>query len=204
MIKEVLLGKSLSIYFYTFYIAGIPEPWKRPSIAKIVIEALEACPDQIRPYMVKILQPLWTPRHSESWFQVVDFLYSIMESLDVNKIIVELGKEGNNINIKLFANVISNFCCNEKIFKEVICEAIHVNDKLVQLKGIELQGLLLQKINHVLNNDEVSATSKKQILFRLQNKIPSLNDILAIWNLEILEPTLTSHVDDTNDATNTK
>ena len=93
---------------------------------------------------------------------------------------------------------------NEKIFKEVICEAIHVNDKLVQLKSIELQGLLLQKINHVLNNDEVSATSKKQILFRLQNKIPSLNDILAIWNLEILEPTLTSHVDDTNDATNTK
>ena len=150
--------------------------------------------------MVKILQPLWTPRHSESWFQVVDFLYSIMETLDVNKIITELGKEGNNN--KLLGNVISNFCCNEKIYKEVICEAIQVKDKLVQLKGIEIQGLLLQKIDQVLNNDNVSATSKKQILFRLQNKIPSLNDIVAIWNLEVSEPTAISHEDDANDATN--
>ena len=184
-----------------FLIAGIPEPWKRPNIAKIVIGALGACPDQIRPYMVKILQPLWTPRHSESWFQVVDFLYSIMETLDVNKIVTELGKEGNN---KLLANVISNFCCNEKIFKEVICEALQVKDKLVQLKGIEIQGLLLQKIDQVLKNDNVSASSKKQILFRLQNKIPPLNDIVAIWNLEVSEPTVTSHQDDTNDATNSQ
>ena len=153
--------------------------------------------------MVKILQPLWTPRHSESWFQVVDFLYSIMETLDVNKIITELGKEGNNN--KLLGNVISNFCCNEKIYKEVICEAIQVKDKLVQLKGIEIQGLLLQKIDQVLNNDNVSATSKKQILFRLQNKIPSLNDIVAIWNLEVSEPTAISHEDDhANDATNSQ
>ena len=184
-----------------FLIAGIPEPWKRPNIAKIVIGALGACPDQIRPFMVKILQPLWTPRHSESWFQVVDFLYSIMETLDVNKIVTELGKEGNN---KLLANVISNFCCNEKIFKEVICEALQVKDKLVQLKGIEIQGLLLQKIDQVLKNDNVSASSKKQILFRLQNKIPPLNDIVAIWNLEVSEPTVTSHQDDTNDATNSQ
>ena len=125
-----------------------------------------------------------------------------METLDVNKIITELGKEGNNN--KLLGNVISNFCCNEKIYKEVICEAIQVKDKLVQLKGIEIQGLLLQKIDQVLNNDNVSATSKKQILFRLQNKIPSLNDIVAIWNLEVSEPTAISHEDDANNATNSQ
>ena len=165
-------------------IQSIVEPWKRPNLGRLVIAALGACPDQIRPYLMKMLQPLWKPRHSESWFQVVDFLYSIMETLDVYKITDELSENNN----KLLATVISNFCCNEKIFKEVICEAAKSNEKLVRLKGIELQGLMFQKINLVLSCEKVAPSSKKQILFRLQNKIPTLNEIVNIWMDEVNEP----------------
>ena len=72
-------------------ILSIVEPWTRPNLAKVVIAALGACPDLIRPYFSKMLQPLWTPRHSEAWLMVVDFLYAIMETLDVSKIIHDVG-----------------------------------------------------------------------------------------------------------------
>ena len=163
-------------------VQGIVEPWRRPNLAKIVVSALGACPDQIRPYFIKVLQPLWAPRHSESWFQVVDFLYAVMEGLDVTKIVSELSEKNN----KLLANVISNFCCNEKVFKEVIGEAMKSsNEILVRLKGIELEGLLLKKIEKVFQNEAVAQSSKKQILFRLQNKLPPLNEIVSLWNDEI-------------------
>ena len=35
-------------------ITNINEPWTRPNLAKVVIAALGACPDLIRPYFIKV------------------------------------------------------------------------------------------------------------------------------------------------------
>ena len=143
-------------------ITNITEPWTRPNLAKVVIAALGACPDLIRPYFIKVLQPLWSPRRSKAWLMVVDFLYAIMETLDVSKIVGDFDKNDEK-SWKQFTTVISNFCCNEKLFKEVILECMKVEDHLVKVKGLELQALILGKLEQVMLNDKVSAYSKRQV-----------------------------------------
>ena len=150
-------------------ITNIVEPWARPNLAKVVIAALGACPDLIRPYFMKVLQPLWSPRHSEAWLMVIDFLYAIMEALDMSKLVhTSLDKSGKQLIL-----VVSNFCCNEKVFKEVILECLKVDDHLVKVKGLELQALILGKLEQVLQNDKVPTYSKRQVPTYLEG-VPKL------------------------------
>ena len=163
-------------------ISGLVEPWTRPNLAKVVIAGLGTCPDLIRPYFSKQLQSLWTPRHSEAWFMVIDFVYAIMETLDVSNIIRDLKDKGKTLSL-----VTGNFCCNDKIFKEVIQECLKVDDHVVKLKGLELQALLLNKMDMVLKNETVSAFSKRQVLVKLQDKLPNLDKVEEVWSNEVGE-----------------
>jgi hypothetical protein len=166
-------------------IQGIQTPWSNPQLAKLVIGALGTCPDQLRPYISKVLQHLWEPRASDNWFQVVDFLYSIMQSLDMNKIIGNMSDYGNN---KHLTTVVSNFCCNEKIHREVILESLKSEESVVRLKGIELQALILNKLDQVLKSgSSVSNSSKKQILFRLLDKLPTLEQVSKLWQEQAVQ-----------------
>jgi len=161
-------------------ITNIVEPWTRPNLAKVVIAALGACPDLIRPYFSKVLQPLWTPRHSEAWLMVVDFLYAIMETLDVSKIIRD--HVGDDKNGKQLTTIISNFCCNEKVFKEVILECMKVDDHLVKVKGLELQALLICKLDQVLLNEKVSTYCKRQVILFFYSQLQkSLDRIIGTF-----------------------
>ena len=73
----------------------------------------------------------------------------------------------------------------EKIFREVILECLKADqDHLVKSKGLELQALLMNKIDQVLKEQTVTMSTKKQILFRLQDKIPSLTQVYKVWNEE--------------------
>lgn len=171
-------GSNQNLLMFNLIIS-INEPWARPDLAKIVIAALASCPDQIRPYIVKVLQPLWTPRPSEAWLLVVDFLYAILETIDIGKIIKDLSDKSKQLSM-----VASNFCCNERVFKEVIQECINHEASLVKAKGVELQALLTNKLDILLQSPKVSASCKRQVLFRLQDKVPTLNQIYSVWNQE--------------------
>ena len=129
------------------FLLSLNEPWTKPHLAKLVISSLATCPDQIRPYFAKVLQSLWTPRHSEAWFMLIDFIYAILETIDMPKIVQDLREKP-----KLMTTVVSQFCCNEKVFKEIVLECVNSNDHLVLVKGLELEALLLNKLNYVLQN----------------------------------------------------
>ena len=45
------------------------KPWDKSNTGKVVRCALEACPDQLRPYL-GTLENLWTPRDTENWYKV--------------------------------------------------------------------------------------------------------------------------------------
>lgn len=45
------------------------KPWEKPNIGDVVKFALEACPDQLRPYL-GTMENLWTPRDTENWYKV--------------------------------------------------------------------------------------------------------------------------------------
>jgi hypothetical protein len=43
-------------------------------------------------------------------------------------------------------------------------ESMKVEDHLVKVKGLELQALILGKVEQVMANDKVSAYSKRQVI----------------------------------------
>ena len=97
---------------------------------------------------------------------VIDFIYAIMETLDISKIVGDFcGKidKEKDPKFKQFNTVIGNFCCNEKLFKEVIIECMKVDNHLVKVKGLELQALILGKLEQVMQHEKVLAYSKKQV-----------------------------------------
>ena len=97
---------------------------------------------------------------------VIDFIYAIMETLDISKIVGDFcGKSGTEKDpkFKQFNTIIGNFCCNEKLFKEVIIECMKVDNHLVKVKGLELQALILGKLEQVMLHEKVLAYSKKQV-----------------------------------------
>ena len=53
------------------FLHSMAEPWTNPTLANLVIRSLSTCPDQIRPYFSKTIQPLWQPRASPAWYQVI-------------------------------------------------------------------------------------------------------------------------------------
>ena len=161
------------------FLNAICEPWTQPTLAKLVIEALSTCPDQIRPYLNKTLQPLWEPRASQNWFQVIDFLYAIFEGLDVNKIMAE---QGNHT--KTLIAVVCNFFVNDKIFKEVIQSGMKMDEHIVKIRVLELLALFCKKLEPVLHREN-SSNGRKQILFRLHEKLPQIQDLYSIWNIEV-------------------
>ena len=160
------------------FLNAIHEPWSNPTLAQLVIEALSTCPDQIRPYLTKTLQPFWQPRASQNWFQVIDFIYAIFEKLDVNKILREQGK-----NSKSLITIVCNFLVNDRIFKEVIQSGMKMDEHIIKVRVLELLALLCKKLEPVLNQENFS-NGKKQILFRFHEKLPQIQELHSIWNIE--------------------
>ena len=159
------------------FLHSIVEPWTNPTLANLVIQSLSTCPDQIRPYFSKTIQPLWQPRASPAWYQVIDFLHAILQGLNVDKILDDVQHS------KMQITVVCNFLVNEKIFKEIIQVGMQSNqDHVVKIKVLELLHMLLNKLEPVLL---INKSVAKQILFRLQDKLPSIQDLIGVWHNEL-------------------
>ena len=63
------LGRAYLLYFFPYFFQAMDKPWEKPNIGDVVKFALEACPDQLRPYL-GTMENLWTPRDTENWYKV--------------------------------------------------------------------------------------------------------------------------------------
>ena len=59
------------------------KPWEKSNIGDVVKSALQACPDQLRPYL-GTLENLWTPRNTDNWYKVgAVCLYALNQNQDI-------------------------------------------------------------------------------------------------------------------------
>ena len=167
------------------------KPWKEKHmslyISDIVIKSLAVCPDQIRPYLAKSLQPLWVPKEdSVTWKQVVIFLRKIFEVQDPLHIVQSISladanvipsEAGKDTVSRLQSNILSNIFCNDKIYREVINPALQSISPTVWREGLELFVILLEKIEKILSSKMISAEVQQQLIHRLSDKIASFQMI---------------------------
>ena len=175
------------------------KPWKEKHmslyISDIVIKSLAVCPDQIRPYLTKSLQPLWVPKEdSVTWKQVAIFLRKIFEVQDPLQIVKSISlADANVINSetgkdtvsKLQSNILSNIFCNDKIYREVINPALQSISPTVWREGLELFVTLLEKIEELLSSKMISAEVRQQLIHRLSDKIASFQILKGLWKKEL-------------------
>ena len=166
---------------------AISKPWEDPLLADIVVESLTTCPDQIRPYFIKTLQPLWAPTpNSSTWSKVFNMLTDIFEKLDVLGIVQSLGSKSDSEtrqpSVKLMSNVVGNLFVNERLFKEVIHASVSHPDPGIQEKGLALLRIVLGKLQQLFDHWQGSfGNAKKQILFKLSEKVPALSNVVQLW-----------------------
>ena len=175
------------------------KPWKEKHmslfLSEIVIQSLSVCPDQVRPYFSKALQPLWTPKEdSDTWKLVVIFLRNIFKALNTINIINTITSDASvtsdtisskDATSKILSNVIGNLFCNDKIFREVINPAISSSSRTMITEGYNLFVVLLEKIEYLLSSDDVVETTKENIVHRLIEKVVSQQVLVDAWTNEI-------------------
>jgi hypothetical protein len=59
------------------------------------VKSLSANPDQLKPFLQKVLQPLWTPRATQTWQQVSKLVVSLFEAIDLQPLMTEANKRPN-------------------------------------------------------------------------------------------------------------
>ena len=175
------------------------KPWKEKHmslyISDIVIKSLAVCPDQIRPYLAKSLQPLWVPKEdSATWKQVVIFLRKIFEVQDPLHIVQSISladanvipsETGKDTVSKLQSNILSNIFCNDKIYREVINPALQSISPTVWREGLELFVTLFEKIEELLSSKMISVEVQQQLIHRLSDKIASFQILKGLWKKEL-------------------
>ena len=175
------------------------KPWKGKHmslfLSEIIIQSLSVCPDQVRPYFSKALQPLWAPKEdSDTWKLVVIFLRNIFKSLNpiniLNNITSEASVTSDTVSSKdaaskILSNVIGNIFCNDKIFREVINPAISSSSRTIITEGYNLFIVLLEKIEHLLSSDDLVETTKENVVHRLIEKVVSQQVLVDAWTSEI-------------------
>ena len=104
-------------------------------------------------------------------------MHAILQGLDVDKILDDVQ------HTKMQITVVCNFLVNDKIFKEIIQVGIQSNQEhVVKVKILEFLHMLLSKLEPVLMTNKSVA---KQILFRLQDKLPSIQELVSVWHNEL-------------------
>ena len=174
------------------------KPWKEKHmslyISDIVIRSLVTCPDQIRPYLIKSLQPHWVPKEdSQTWKQVTTFLRKIFESQDpiciVKSILADtnLGSSESTKDSasKLQLNVLSNIFSNEKIYREVINPALKSNSPDVWKEGLKLFMVLIEKIENLFSSRIISNETQQQFIHRLSDKVVTFPILKDLWKKEL-------------------
>ena len=174
------------------------KPWKEKHmslyISDIVIRSLAACPDQLRPYFTKALQPLWTPKeNSPTWKLVAKFLRQIFELQDPVYIVKSLLQAESNIvsdsgkdtATKLLSNILCNIFCNDKIYREVINPALKSSSLDVSREGLQLFVVLIEKIEALFSNGVTSKDVQLQVIHRLSDKIVTFQVLKGLWKTEL-------------------
>ena len=175
------------------------KPWKEKHmslfLSEIVIKSLASCPDQLRPYFSKALQPLWTPKEeSDTWRLVATFLTKIYIAQDplyiVNNLqsdrIVNVSESTKDATSKLLANVLSNIFCNDKIYREVVNPSITSTSKALSTEGFKLLTVLMKKLEILLLSKVLPQPVKKQVIHRLSDKILPFKALADVWKQEIV------------------
>ena len=153
------------------------KPWEQPRLSELIAEALRTCPDQLRPYLT-CLEKVWSPRFTDCWLQVIDFLHVMFKRQDMLNTISELDSKQP----KLISSVIANVGCPERVMKEVVIPALENEHYIIRRKGVDLLSLFVVNLNRVL--DGANQSIKKSVLGRLAERIPSAQALSLFWDRE--------------------
>ena len=153
------------------------KPWEQTRLSDLIAEALRTCPDQLRPYLTS-LEKVWSPRFTDSWLQVVDFLYVLFKRQDMLSTIKELDSKQP----KLISSVVANVGFPERVMKEVVIPSMENEHYMVRRKGVDLLSLLVGNLIRVL--DGVNKSIKKSVLGRLAERLPSAQVLSQFWDTE--------------------
>ena len=156
------------------------KPWEKARISDVIAEALRTCPDQLRPYF-SCLEKAWSPRFTDCWLQVVDFICVLFKRQDILLTISELDSKQP----KLISSVIANVGCPERVLKEVVIAAMENEHHIVRRKGVDLLFLFVSNLNRVF--DGVNQSIKKSVLGRVSERIPAAQVLTQFWEMEVAE-----------------
>jgi hypothetical protein len=104
-------------------------------------------------------------------------------------------KDGTN---KLLVNVLGNIFCNDKIYREVVNPAINSTSNPVIIEGLELFGILIEKVESIILSDTIPELIKNQIIHRLSDKIIPLHALVEICKRELRNLNSETNIDATN------
>jgi hypothetical protein len=69
--------------------------WENEFLSQIVVRSLSSNPDQLKPFCQKVLQPLWTPRPTETWMRLSQLLVDILEAIELRPLLTDASKRPN-------------------------------------------------------------------------------------------------------------
>ena len=170
-------GKNLN-HLLQNLLKSFEKPWEQPQISDVIAGALRTCPDQLRPYF-SCLEKVWSPRFTDCWLQVVDFIYVLFKRQDILITTSELDSKQP----KLIASVIANVGFPERVLKEVVIPAMEHEHDMVRRKGVDLLSLLVGNLTRAL--DGVSQSMKKSVIGRLTERIPTAHLLHHFWEKEV-------------------
>ncbi|TRY68319.1 hypothetical protein TCAL_08074 [Tigriopus californicus] len=148
---------------------SLNEPWEKPMYARLVILALKACPDQLRPYLTT-LEKLWSPRaDSPIWIQIVDLIYSIFQALNFS----DIWRQSSLQPVEIL-----NVFFPDRLAKEVILPALIMEDRVVQMKALELSALILDQFKRHLRTKLSQDFTCHQKLVSRAPKLDRLKELL--------------------------
>ena len=153
-------------------------PWEEPMVADLIAGALRTCPDQLRPYLT-CLEKVWSPRSTDSWVQIADFLFVLFKRQDVSSTVTELDSKQP----KLISSVIANVGCPDRVAKEVILPALENEHDIVRRKGVEMLSLIVSNVLRALEG--TSQSVRKSVFGRLADRLPSAKVISQFWDREV-------------------
>ena len=108
----------------------------------------------MRPFINRVLQPVWAPVNSPAWASVIRLLTDIYKALDIVPFAQNLGSGSDQVcSNKLMSTVVSSLFANDRVFREVVSVAVAApDDPVLHDKGFELLHVMLVKLNQLFGH----------------------------------------------------
>ncbi|KAG8148301.1 nucleolar pre-ribosomal-associated protein [Chelonus insularis] len=165
---------------------SLDKPWEHEKPRDLVIKVLSACPDLVKSQMT-YTEAFLEPRISPKWISVMSFVCEVIESIDPENLkpyIVEL-------HLPQLINASLTLTMPQVILKNTIPSSINSSSIIVRQQVCSMLLIMLKQIQKyfkiVKNNFNQSDSNNYQsaVVNYIQKNMPSVKQILFMWNLTL-------------------